>query len=454
MQTDTLDRPALLVLYFSRGTAQLPLRSAIEDHLFCWRTYSGFPAIFHNYAFGFDWADYADLPICAVILDTLALNIRWQPDFFLRKSACLQGLGRFRGPKLAMPQDEFVFTDVLSDVLAGLGVTHLLSAAKSAMAEMIYRRRLPNVTLGQKLTGYLDDATVARIDRLGAAQGARTIDVGYRAWRAEPWLGQHGQLKVEVAERALDAAADMPGLRIDVSTAPDAVLPGDDWLRFLLRCRATLGAEGGASVLDRDGSIRARTQAYLADATADASFEAVRRACFPDDDGKLDLFCIGPRHLEACATGTCQLLVRGDYQGILRENVDYLPIERDFSNMKEVLGALADDRLVRETAQRARRSVVESGRYSYRRFVAQTEAWLLAGSEPASLTRRNSRTEREAIAAAIARHDDIYAFAKYEAQTLFLDRRAYEHSKRPKWIRERWRAAKLAARTGIHLNPD
>jgi hypothetical protein len=333
-------------------------------------------------------------------------------------------------------------------------VTHLLSAAAPNVAERIYRARLPNVRIGQKLTGYLDEKTVARIDRLGREHPERDIDIGYRAWHAEPWLGEHGQFKVQIAERTVEAAKEMPKLRIDISTAEDAVLLGDDWLRFLLRCRTVLGAEGGASVLDRDGTIRERTRAYLAETNPGATFEETRQACFAQEDGGLDLFCIGPRHLEACATGTCQILVEGGYQGILRKDFDYIAVKRDFSNLGDVLRGLDDHTHVRETARRARLSVVDSGRYSYRRFVRETEKWLLPWTVRWPFARGNSRLQQKRIAEAITRNEEIHAFAKHEAEVLFADRVAYEHSQEPEWVEERRLAAQIAARTGIQLDPD
>src|SRR5262245_5338152 len=119
----TTTRPAILILYHCRGVAQLPLRAAIEDHLFAWQRHSHYPAISHTIAYGFDWEAFAHLPIAAVILDTIALNIRWSPEYFERVTAPLAALQRFAGPKIAMPQDEFIHTDSLVALLARIGCT-------------------------------------------------------------------------------------------------------------------------------------------------------------------------------------------------------------------------------------------------------------------------------------------------------------------------------------------
>lgn len=443
-------RPALLVLYHCRGVAQLPLRAAIEDHLFAWQRHSRYPAIYHNIAYGFDWDAFAHLPIAAVILDTIALNIRWSPEYFQRVTAPLTSLNAFAGPKIAMPQDEFIHTDSLVALLARIGCTHVLTAAGTEDAKRIYGAALPGAQLRTKLTGYLEESTLRRIDALRRLQLVRDIDVGYRAWRAEAWLGAHGMLKTQVADAAHRLQPDFPGLRFDVSTDEADVLTGDDWYRFLVRCRTTLGVEGGASVLDRDGSICARTRAYVRE-HPQAGFEEIRDACFPGQDGSLSLFAIGPRHLEACATRTCQLLVEGSYQGILRAGVDYIPIARDFSNLREVFRAVSDAELVARVSASAWERVVASGRYTYAGFVRQIEQDIL---DPAAGERRVGAGASLATLRAVRRHAASWRFARHEAATLLPHREQYEHSRRPRWFWERLKAASVARFAGLDLTLD
>lgn len=447
-------KPPLLVLYHLRGTAQLPLRAAIADHLKCWERHSQFRVIYHNYAFGFDWAEYADLPLSGVILDTLALNLRWSPEVFRARTASLRALRQFQGPKIALPQDEFIHTDALCEFLAEIGVTDILSAGSRETAEQIYRAALPDVRLGQKLTGYLESETLARIDRLAAETHERDIDVSYRAWHAEAWLGHHGRLKVQVAQEAMALGPAYSQLRFDISTDDADVLTGDDWYRFLLRSRCTLGVEGGASLLDRDGSIAARTRAYVAE-HPDADFETIRAACFPNDDSKLALFAIGPRHLEACATRTCQLLVEGDYQGILLAGRDYIPINKDFSNLPDVLDRVRDrDPAIAAAAESAYQHVVASGDYTYRRFVRRVEDEIVLANPHVDPARPMPLSASRRVTRAIKRHDRIEAFALTEALELLPRRFDYEHSEEAEWVLARGKSQDFSQQTGIRLDPD
>jgi hypothetical protein len=235
-----------------------------------------------------------------------------------------------------------------------------------------------------------------------------------------------------------------------VSTDDADVLSGDNWYRFLLRCRTTLGVEGGASVLDRDGSICVRTRDWVRE-HPQATFEQVRDACFPGQDGLLSLFAIGPRHLEACATRTCQLLVEGQYQGVLRAGQDYLPIRRDFSNLREVLRAIGDDALVRRVAESAWQRVVASGRYTYAGFVRDVERSVI---DPVAASQRVGLRQAIAVHRAIDRHAASWRFACHEAADLLPHRAHYETSGEPRWVKARQQAAKVAAYAGLDLTLD
>lgn len=312
-----------------------------------------------------------------MIYHTIFLSIRWVPWLFQERAKLCAPLAAIDVPKIAMPQDEFIHTDMLAQFLASQKITHLYTCAEEQDWRNIYGRFLDfsRVMVKTVLTGFLDDDTTLRINRLKQTQRERRWDLGYRAWKAAYWLGEHGQHKVQVADIICEAAKRR-GLRVDSSMRDEDVLSGDDWFEFLLDCRATVGAEGGASVLDRDGSIRASVEAYLREHSA-ADFEKVQAACFPDRDHELGLACISPRHLEACVTETCQVLIKGHYNGILRPWEHYIPVQPDYSDVERALDALADHKLVERLVRKAYVDVVESGRWTYRNFVKETEVDIL-----------------------------------------------------------------------------
>jgi hypothetical protein len=359
----------VLVVY---GLFTHPLRSTIEDHLLAFRRYS------HRRVFHLN-ARVQDVPrhilrrrYDMIVFQTTFLSNRWVPELFAEICRRVAPLKTLSGVRVAMPQDEFLRSKLLCDFIDDFDIDVVCSVAPESEWPKIY----PTVDRGRVrfervLTGYLDDRTVDRIEDIVAATPAQDIDIGYRAWRGAPWLGRHGTLKGTIAD-AVNERSPRGELRLDVSTRDEDTLLGDDWFRFLARCRYTVGIEGGASVLDFDGAIKERTERYVAE-HPDADYDEIERACFLGEDGRLALFAISPRHLEACATRTCQVLVKGAYNGVLEPGRHYLELRSDLSNFDEVLDSLGDEARRERIVEAAHRDVVASGRYTYRAMVEQVE---------------------------------------------------------------------------------
>jgi hypothetical protein len=178
-------------------------------------------------------------------------------------------------------------------------------------------------------------------------------------------------MKWKIAE-AVAEIARRDGLVVDISTSPEDTLLGDRWFEFLASCRYTIGVEGGASIADLDGEVKSATEAYLA-RNPRASFDEVKMECFRDRDGELSHFALSPRHLEACATRTAQVLVEGEYNGVLTPWVHYFPVKKDLSDLERVLELSRDEGLREAMVERAYVDIVESGSYVYSAFVTEVE---------------------------------------------------------------------------------
>jgi len=135
-----------------------------------------------------------------------------------------------------------------------------------------------------------------------------------------------------------------------------------------LTCRYTIGVEGGSTVHDPDGSIWEKGIDFVKN-NPNASFEEIEKAVFPNMDGNLQLIAISPRHLEACLTRTCQILIEGTYNGILEANKHYILLKADFSNLDEVFEKMQDENLRKQIVHQCYEDIVLSKKYSYRQFV-------------------------------------------------------------------------------------
>jgi hypothetical protein len=360
------------IVVFYHARFGLPLREANESHLFCWRRYSRYRTVYVNVAFAVPWRLLRSLKIDAVIFDTIFLSMHWSPDYFMKHAYKCAPATDFRCPKIGLVQDEFINMKWVSEFLAKVGVTHLLTASTEADWPTIYcGLNFQHVKFQTVLTGYVDERRLAKLNHVPLAE--REIDIGYRAWANPYWLGEHGQKKVEIG-RKITEAAQSRALSLDINH-PEATdfLIGNDWFRFLQKCKAVLGVEGGSSIFDRDGSIKRRVDEYLS-AHPGAAFEETRSECFPNADGTLkDLAALSPRHLEAAMTKTCQILLEGTYNSVLRPWEHYVPLKSDYSNVDEVLDVISDVGLMQAMVDRAYKDIVASQKWSYRKFVRDVE---------------------------------------------------------------------------------
>jgi hypothetical protein len=375
---------AILVVY---AALDWPLRAAVDEHLHAFGRYSQRPCLYLNLAVRRPPRWLKRVPIDLVVFHTTFLSKRATPSYWARLVDRARPLADLDAVRVVLPQDEYLPPAPLCDFVHNFGVDHVFSVAPESTWPVIYAT-VDRSRISHALTGYLEPTTVARIERAAASEEGRLLDIGYRAKDLPAWLGRHARMKAEIG-RAFAEAAPRHGLSCDISTRPEDSLGGDDWMRFLLSCRYTIGVEGGASILDHDGSIRRCCERVLAE-RPDASFEELERDCFPGRDGEFGLVALSPRHLEAVAARTCQVLVEGEYDGVLEAGRHYIPLRRDFSNLDEVLEMIRRDDERERIVETAYREIVASGDWSYPRFVEQVERTTL-GTAPTAVPARSTR---------------------------------------------------------------
>lgn len=138
-----------------------------------------------------------------------------------------------------------------------------------------------------------------------------------------------------------------------------------EWAKFLCGCKGVVGGESGSYYLDRRGEILARAKAYLA-RHPDTTFEAMYDACFRDLPEHVNGKCISSRHFEPVGTRTCQVLMEGEYNGILQSDEHYIAVRKDLSNLDEAIARFRDESLRQKIVQSAWEHVVNNHTYHHR----------------------------------------------------------------------------------------
>jgi hypothetical protein len=269
--------------------------------------------------------------------------------------------------KIAFFQDEHHFCRKRFAFVNELAIDLVYTHVSPRHIPAVWGRYAPTTRAVFNLPGYVHDGLLAAARRFALPVGDRSIDVGYRGRGLPPHMGAGSQEKRVIGERFRALAADTP-LRIDIATDEGSRIYGDDWYRFLGRCRATLGVEAGVSYMDLEDECQAEYERLRA-AGRDPTLEELQSGALGRWDGRIPYRTIGPRHFEAAAFRVCQVLFEGEYSGAMAAGTHYVPLARDFSNFGDVVDTLRDPDAVRAITDRAHADLIASGRYGYARFV-------------------------------------------------------------------------------------
>ncbi len=293
--------------------------------------------------------------------------MRTERTRFLKALEKINHLKDVAAIKITLPQDEFTCMDLLNRMVMDFKINHVFSVAPESEWHKLY----PNVnrektSFSRILTGYLDEVLVARWKDRSVWQ-RRPIDIGYRTESTARW-GRFNIIKATIADIFLKKANEF-NLTVDIKVGQKHFYQGDEWLEFLSRCRYTLGIEGGSRLLDWNGSIWYSVNAFLKKYPS-ATIDDLSKNCVPiEKEGEINVVAISPRHLEACMTRTVQILVEGQYNGVLKPNEHYIPLRSDFSNIDQVMSQLSDESQRNRIAKAAFEDIVMSQRYTYRSLI-------------------------------------------------------------------------------------
>ena len=275
-------------------------------------------------------------------------------------------LREYTGLKAIFIQDEYRHVNESIAAMRDIGVHILFTCVPESEIEKVYSwTSLPGVRKVNVLTGYVPKRLIERDFPLPSR---RQPIVGYRGRKVPAWLGDLGQEKYWIGIRFRRDAEKYKNIRCDISFREEDRLYGDAWLDFLLRCRAVLGVESGASVFDFTGELQRKVDADLRENPA-LDYETLKQRYFANLEGRILLAQVSPRCFESAALRTIMVLYPGDYSGRLKPWRHYIPLEKDHSNMDEVVEAICDGDLCDEMAECAYREVALAEQNAYEGFV-------------------------------------------------------------------------------------
>ncbi len=307
-----------------------------------------------------------------IILDVTFLCYRWAKgvEYSLNLLKKYKFIRESDAVKVALPQDDYDHSAVLDKWMSEWGINIIFSVLPD-YSSVLYPLSGKIAKIIPSFTGYVDEEDIEITEKYALAFESRTIDVGYRAFNLPPNFGSFGQVKAQLGANFAEACRKInANLNLDISNKKEDTILGVDWLEFLGNSRFTLGCESGSSILDPYGEIKKKVQEYLK-IYPDADFKSVEAACFPGEDRKYIFNAISPRIFETAIARSCQILLEGDYSGIVKPDVHYIPLKEDFSNISEVAEKMKDTENIKKIINNCYEELISSGKYTYRNFAGQ-----------------------------------------------------------------------------------
>ncbi len=251
-----------------------------------------------------------------------------------------------RSAKVAFFQDEYIHCGQRYSIINRLQIDIIYTLLEEKYFDLVYRDRTNVKYIQQTLAGYVPDRLISQISQFARPITEREIDVGYRARQLPYFMGRGGQEKTDISIGFLRHASKKK-FRTDVSNDECKRIYGDNWFQFIGNCKFMLGVEAGVSIFDFDGSIEKRCRLFLAK-NPEASFNDFFDSFLINVDGNVDYRMISPRIFESAALQTVPLLFSGSYNGIIKPDINYIEIEKDFSNINLVFEKMDNELLIQK----------------------------------------------------------------------------------------------------------
>lgn len=356
----------VLMLY---AINEYPTRNTIQDFLASFKKYSDHKICYYN-MFTDRIPEYLkQVDFDAIIFHQTITLCGNKEKYYKMIDKLKEFLSGSHGVKIALFQDEYFYTEMSVIFINELKMDFIFSVAPKEEWTKIYKGVRRECKICPMLTGYISEKSKKYYK--AAIAKRRTVDIGYRVVWDKPSiaLGRFGYDKLRIAKLFLKKV-DKQKFRLDIKTGSKYLIKGKNWNAFLSSCRFVLGAESGSGVLDFDGSIREAIFREIK-RNPEVTVKELYQKYVGRRDGNFALKAISPRHFEAIEEGVCQILYEGDYSGILKPHLHYVPLKKDHSNFEQVMEIIQDERKRRNIVNRAFQDIVASGNYTYEKFVRQ-----------------------------------------------------------------------------------
>ena len=250
-------------------------------------------------------------------------------------------LNKTKAFKVVFSQDDYWLSEVRDLFYTSIGVNLLFPVCPPSTWMELYPNYMSSS--GKSILGYTIYLTeqMINLSNLSIPWENREQDIVYRASGIPTFPNKLGYIKANIGESFKLALGLNHNLKLDISTSKESFISGNRWYSFIANSKSILGSNSGSSVNVRNHSIINQLNQFKK-VSPFANIHEIEQNVLEERDINKNYTGISPRNIEAAMLGTLQILVPGDYGGILKPYKHYIPMNEDLSNIHEILDILKD----------------------------------------------------------------------------------------------------------------
>ena len=274
----------------------------------------------------------------------------------------------FQGLTVFFAQDEYDNLTQMRQRYADLKVDVLFSACANLKNEdLLYPKSLlPNLKVESVLTGYVDSG----MKYFETPIKEKELDVFYRGNNLGIAYGNLGYEKFEIGATFKEISSKY-NLKTDIEIESEKQIYGLKYYAMISSAKAVLVTESGSSIACFTLEEQKLRSAVIGHLKKNKSLKdlKVQFSDFFKNEGNIVVNVISPKVFEAITCKTAIIGYEGEYSGVIKPNVHYIPLKKDWSNIEEVITKLKDDNYLQELTERAYNDIILSGKYTYETFI-------------------------------------------------------------------------------------
>ena len=268
-------------------------------------------------------------------------------------------LKNYTGVKICMMQDEYIHD---MEFIKNNNFDFFYHVSNTNLICKYNKNLLEGIKLRQILTGYVPNINVQKIHMKN-----KTTNIFYRG-RIKMMTYFYGGLvndKINIGIKMRQYAIANKITNVDIELEDKYRIYGQEWYNRLRNSKTTLACQSGCDVFHVSKQDVDRYQRNNPSFT----YEQVKDHFNLEKEYKNNYGVVSPKMFEAIKCNCVLIMFPGNYNDILKANIHYIELQKDFSNIEDVIKKVNDNEFLQKMADRAYTDIVESGKYSFQYFI-------------------------------------------------------------------------------------